>query len=222
LTHLDDLVALLEAQRKQVEQLREWLPIVPEAGPGGSRAAPAKVNRPLVRWDQMAPAVDGAMRKGTFDAARQLIDGALNGQIGHNGNPSGKLGEAWALKAAIDWLSQPTVAEKDLNSAEAKRLSEYGRQLFKDLQVDRDTALVRRTDVDRLENEWQDAWGRFMGAVGVVDFEQSRPWFEKLRPGWKTELALLKQTARMEYNNCTNLCPQHPDLEGYASNPLLG
>lgn len=222
LTHLDDVVALLAAQKQQVEQLREWLPMAPEAGSGGLQAAPPRVNQRLVRWGQVAPAVDEAMHKGTFDAARKLIDEALNGEQGENGRPSGKLGGALALNAAIDWLSQPIIAEPDLKSAEAKRLWDSGRQLFRELQADRDTALTRRVDVDRLENEWQDAWGRLIGAVGVVDFELSRPWFEKLRPSWKAELVRLKQTARVEYNACVNLCPAHPDLEGYESNPLLG
>ena len=48
--------------------------------------------------------------KGPFDAARRLIDEALNGEQGTTGT-SGKLGEALALNAAIDWLSRPIVAE---------------------------------------------------------------------------------------------------------------
>ena len=140
-----------------------------------------RVNRPLVRWAQVLPGVDEALRKGTFDAARRLIEGALNGEPGANGSPSGKLGDAWALNPAIDWLSQPVVAESTLNSAEARRLWEYGRQLFKELQADRDAALMQRGEVDRLENQWQDAYQRFTGAVGVVDFELDRSFFERLR-----------------------------------------
>ncbi len=224
LTHLDDIVALLEAQLEQVAQLKAWLPVAPEAASGGAQSSPVsfRVNRPLVRWAQVAPGVDEAKHKGTFDAARRLIEGALNDEPGANDAPGGKLGDAWALDPVIDWLSRPVVAESALNSAEARRLWEHGRQLFKELQADRDAALLQRGEVDRLENQWQDAWGRFMGAVSVVDFELSRSWFEKLRHGWKAELALLKQTARVEYINCEKLCPDHPDLEGYASNPLLG
>ena len=80
--------------------------------------------------------------------------------------------------------------------------------------------------MDRLENQWQDAYQRFTGAVGVVDFELDRGFIERLlrllRPGRKAEMALLKQTARMEFNSCMKLCPEHPDLVGWASNPKLG
>ena len=84
LTHLDDVVALLEAQLEQVEQLNAWLPLVPEVASGEARSSPLsfRVNRPLVRWTQVLPGVDEALRKGTFADARRLIEGVRNGEPG--------------------------------------------------------------------------------------------------------------------------------------------
>lgn len=224
LTNLDDIIALLRAQVDQVAQLRAWLPLLPEAEPSAalSLSIPAKVNRPLVRWTQVVPGVHEALRKGAFNDARCLIDDALNGKIGPNGAPSGKIGEAIALNPAIDWLSKPIVAKASLNSAEAERLWKYSQDLLNDLLADRDAALRQRGEVDRLENQWQDAYQRFLGAVDVVRFEVSRPRVQKLRPSWRTEVASFKQTARVEFNSCMELCPEHPDLAGWANNPMLG
>lgn len=223
LTHLDDIVDLLKAQRTQIDQLRAWLPLVPETATAQSSSpASIRVNTPLVRWEQMSPQVDAALRKGAFDAARSRINQALNGEVTPKGVPTGKVGEALALNVAYGRLSEPVIREEDLNSAEARRLWEYGRQLFFEIRSDRDAALVKHGAVDRLENEWQNAWQRFQGAVGVVDFEMQRPRIERWRPGWKAELAELKQTARVEYNHCATLCPDHPDLVGWSTSPMLG
>lgn len=222
LTSLDDIMELLKAQRSQIDQLKSWLPLIPE--PPTSQSSPNifKVNKPLIRWEQVKSQVDEALRKGAFDTARGLIDQALDGEINPNRVPTGKVGEAQALNIAFGWLAKPVVSEQELNSTEARRLWDYSRQLFRDIQSDREAALVKRNEVDRLENEWQEAWQRFMGAVSVVDFETQRPLFERLRPSWRTELAAFKQTARMEYNHCTTICPEHPDLTGWNGSPMLG
>jgi hypothetical protein len=214
---LRSLVTLLQEQSQQIDLLLAWLPSWPVSMQIGNPVPPSsalQVRQPLLTWTEVEPAVESEMKTGAFQSARDFVQLALEGE--KNSLYQRKL----ALNPANTFLSQPPINEADLNSREAQRLWDHGRALLASVQRDIAIAQRKQGEIDRLETDWKDAYARFMSAVEAVSDLQARSTFVRWRRA--EELRTLKVQARTAYTFCEQLCPGHPDLVGWVTNPLLG
>jgi len=216
---LTGLVNLLNEQLQQVNQLLAWLPSLP-LNPQPNQPleeVQMRVQRPITVWAQIMPVVEPILKAGNFDQARTMIDEVIAGMDGS------QYRNALALKPAHELLSRPPVGEADLKSSQAAYLWQFGRHLLDKVTADLEAAQRQRTDVDRLESAWATTYQQFMNSLeDVRDRQESTNVLVRLTPAWRAAQRELKEQAREALYACEQLCPDHPDLIGWADDPLLG
>ena len=221
---LRPLVTLLAAKLDQVGCLSDWLAGViagtleRENDGHGMETAEAWLDRELaagevlvLAWSEIEPDVRNARERGDFAAARALCEEARHGE----GNTELIRGKH-PLSQTVTYLETSPVQDADLSSFRAKRLQEQARVLLDRVRLDDSETIDRLDTLDKLEEEWQNRYLRFMNIVEELQRTGGIAGCFRRR-----QRADLRDEARTALGECKAICPRHPNLAGWDSDPLL-
>lgn len=157
----------------------------------------------IVDWAATASEIDKLRKRGNFRRAR---DKCLNAIDGDQEMP------LINLVIAQQRLRILPVRPVDVESQLGERLLETAATELEKLQDETKAAQVKLSELQRLEQEWEDRWAAFTAANTQLIRARASFWLI----GKQERIKSAETSRRATLISCQEICPDHPELQGVS------